>query len=69
MRGTATSRPVRDADFEFELKKLEEILKGLHAALETPYDEVFVGRKLEALRQQGIFLLTLQIGPQEMNVH
>lgn len=56
------------ADFEFELKKLEETLKVLHATLETPYDDVFVARKREALRQQGISLLTVQIEPQEMKV-
>src|ERR1700746_2354113 len=31
-------------DFEFELKKLEETLKDLHATLETPYDDVFIAR-------------------------
>lgn len=57
------------ADFEFELQKLEEILKGLPATLETPYDDVFIARKREELRQHGISLLTLQIEPQEMKVH
>lgn len=57
------------ADFELELKKLEGALKDLHAALETPYDDIFVARKREELRQQGISLLTLQIDPQEMKVH
>ena len=57
------------ADFEFELKKLQETLKSLHAALETPYDDVFVARKREKLRQFGISLLTLQIDPQEVKVH
>src|SRR5919109_3571599 len=49
------------ADFEFELKKLDETLKGLHATLETPYDDVFIARKREELRQNGVSLLTLQI--------
>ena len=57
------------ADFEFELRKLQETLKDLHAALETPYDDVFVARKREELRQFGISLLTLQIDPQEVKVH
>lgn len=56
-------------DFEFELKKLEETLKGLHATLETPYDDVFIARKQEELRQHGVSLLTLQIEPREMKVH
>jgi hypothetical protein len=42
-------------DFEFELKKLGEILKGLHATLQTPYDDVFIARKQEELGQLGIF--------------
>jgi hypothetical protein len=57
------------ADFECELKKLEETLKALHATLETPYDDVFVARKREELRREGISLLTLQIEPQERKVH
>jgi len=56
-------------DFVFELNKLEETLKGLHATLETLYDDIFVARKREELRQQGICLLTLQVEPQEMKVH
>ena len=34
-------------DFEFELKKLEKTLKGLHATLETPYDDVFIAESEE----------------------
>jgi hypothetical protein len=56
-------------DFEFELKKLEETLKGLRATLETPYDDVFIARKREELRQHGVSLLTLRVEPQEMKVH
>jgi len=56
-------------DFVFELKKLEETLKGLHVTLETPYDDVFIARKREELRQQGISLLTVQLEPQAMKVH
>jgi hypothetical protein len=57
------------ADFEFELKKVEETLEGLHATLETPYDDVYIARKRQELRQHGISLLTLQIDPQEIKVH
>ena len=56
-------------DFEFEMNKLEETLKGLDATLETPYDDVFIARKQEELRQNGVSLLTLQIEPREMKVH
>lgn len=56
-------------DFESELNQLEETLKGLHATLETPYDDAFIARKQEELRQHGLSLLTLQVEPQEMKVH
>jgi hypothetical protein len=56
-------------DFESELNKLEETLKGLHATLETLYDDVFIARMREELRQHGVSLLTLQIEPREMKVH
>ena len=56
-------------DFEFELKKLEETLKDLHVTLETLYDDVFIARKREELRQHGVSLLTLQIEPRGMKVH
>jgi hypothetical protein len=66
---TTSSGCYSRADFELEINKLEETLKGLHATLETLYDDVFVARKREALRQQGISLLTVQIEPKEMKVH
>jgi hypothetical protein len=53
-------------DFDFELRKLEETLKDLHATLETPYDDVFIARKHEELRRHGISLLTLQLEPKKM---
>ena len=56
-------------DFWFELNKLEETLKGLHATLETPYDDIFIARKQAKLRQHGVSLLAVQIEPQEMKVH
>lgn len=57
------------ADFDCELRKLEETLKDLLATLETPYDEAFIARKVQVLQQHGISLLTLQVEPQEMKVH
>lgn len=57
------------ADFDQELAKLEECLRGLRATLETPYDESFIARKREVLGQQGISLLTLQVEPDEVSIH
>lgn len=72
MTGTATfttgSGCYRRADFDFELRKLEQAPNGLHATLETIYDDVFIARKREELRQQGISLLKLQVEPQDMKL-
>lgn len=57
------------ADFNQELEKLEECLKGLGATLETPYDEDFIAQKQEVLRQHGVSLLTIQVEPDEVTVH
>ena len=56
-------------DFDLELAKLEELLNDLHATLETRYDEFFIARKEEVLRQQGISLLTIQVEPEDVLIH
>lgn len=66
---TIGSRRYRRADFGLELKMLEGTLKDLRATLDTPYDDVFVARKREVLRRQGVALLALQVDPQEIQVH
>ena len=57
------------ADFDQELSKLEERLKGLRATLETSYDEGFIAQKREALRQHGVSLLPIQVEPDEVTIH
>jgi hypothetical protein len=57
------------ADFDLELAKLEACLGTLQATLETPYDEIFIARKRELLRQQGVSLLTIEVEPEEVLVH
>lgn len=57
------------ADLDQELSKLEELLEGLRATLETSYDEGFMAQKREALRQQGVSLLTIQVEPDEVTIH
>jgi len=59
----------RRTEFEPELGNLEESLKVLHATLETPYDDIFIARKREQLRQGGIFLLTIQVEPIDLMIH
>jgi hypothetical protein len=56
-------------DFDQELSKLEECLKGLRATLETFYDERFIAQKREALCQHGVSLLTIQVEPDEVTIH
>jgi len=58
------------ADFEFDLKKLEETLKGLHATLQTPYDDVFIRTKTRGIRAVRHFLLlTVQSEPGDLKIH
>lgn len=57
------------ADFDQELSKLGERLKGLGATLETSYDESFIAQKREALRQHGVSLLTIHVEPDEVTIH
>ncbi len=59
----------QQADLDQELAKLEKCLKGLQATLETPYDESFIARKREVLRQEGISLLTVHVEPDEVAIH
>jgi hypothetical protein len=63
-RGTCTL-----ANWEAELEKLEAALLQLGATLTTAYDDAFIDRKRNFLQQQGIALLTLEIEPQESNIH
>jgi hypothetical protein len=57
------------ADFEQELSKLEELLKGLGATLETSYDESFIIQKRDVLHQHGVSLVTIQVEPDEVTIH
>ena len=57
------------ADFDEEVTKLELCLNGLHAALETPYDELFIAQKRAILRRKGIDLRTIQVEPEELAIH
>jgi hypothetical protein len=57
------------ADFEQELSKLEKLLRGSGATLETSYDESFITQKREVLRQHGVSLLTIQVEPDEVTIH
>lgn len=57
------------ANFAKELSKLEDCLRELRARLETPYDDAFIARKGEVLRQHGISLLRIQVEPDDVVVH
>ena len=68
-RGNGTFAP---ADWDTELGKLETSLIALGwtlADLADPYDEDFIAEKRNALRKQGVSLLTITVDPQETNVH
>jgi hypothetical protein len=57
------------ADLGRELAKLEKWLRSLQATLETPYDESFIAQRREALRHEGISLVTIQVEPDEVTIH
>ena len=59
----------RRVDFESQLNKLKESLSAFNADLGTPYDEGFIARKTEELRQHGIFLLTIEVEPADVLIH
>ena len=56
-------------EFDLEVAKLEACLKALGATLETSYDESLIARKREALRQNGISLLTIYVEPDDVLIH
>jgi hypothetical protein len=56
-------------DFDQELSKLENCLRGLGATLETSYDQSFIAQKREALLQRGVSLLTIQVELDEATIH
>lgn len=51
-----------------ELGKMEACLARLNASLATPYDEEFAVRKRNALQQQRISLLTIDVQPQDIGI-
>ena len=51
-----------------ELGKMEACLARLDASLATPIDGKSIVRKRNALQQQGISLLTIEVQPHNMNV-
>lgn len=73
MRGTASCPQAkavyRPADWDQELRLLEECLKSMNATLETPYDDEFMARKQQALQKQGVSLLTLGVEPEDFVIH
>jgi hypothetical protein len=57
------------ADFAVELAKLEASLEELGETLRSVYDEAYIARKEEALREAGIPLLPVEIVPQDRSIH
>ena len=52
-----------------ELGKMEACLGQAGCQPGHPYDEEFIVRKRNALQQQGISLLTIEVQPQDINIH
>ena len=59
----------KKADFAVELAKLEASLAELGETLQSVYDEAYIARKEEALREAGIPLLRVEIEPEDRSIH
>ncbi len=57
------------ADFEIELAKIEAALGQIDETLESPYDEEYIARKQEALRQAGLQLVRIDVEPEDATVN
>ena len=57
------------ADFSVELAKLEASLAELGETLQSVYDEAYIARKEEALREAGIPLVRVEIEPEDRSIH
>ena len=56
-------------DFEVELAKIEAALREIDETLESPYDEEYIARKREALRQAGLQLVRIDVEPEDVTVN
>ncbi len=57
------------ADLTAQLQKLELALAQLGETLETVYDESYIARKREALRNAGIPLLRVEVHPEDLSIN
>jgi hypothetical protein len=56
-------------DLAVELAKLEASLAELGETLRSVYDETYIAKKEEALREAGIPLLRVEIEPEDRSIH
>ena len=56
-------------DFVAELAKLEASLAELGETLQSVYDEAYIARKEEALREAGVPLVRVGIEPEDLSIH
>jgi hypothetical protein len=56
------------ADFDTELRKLEDILTRLGETLESVYDDSYIEQKRQALEKMGIQLLRIEIEPETVSI-
>jgi hypothetical protein len=57
------------ADFSVELGKIEESLRELRETLATVYDDEYIARKDQALKEAGIPVLRIKVQPEEVTVN
>ena len=56
-------------DFGEELANLEASLAELGESLQSVYDETYIARKEQALREAGIPLVRVEIEPEDRSIH
>src|SRR5260370_28365198 len=57
------------AEFASELAKLEAALARVGESLKSTYDDCYIARKREALKKSCIFLLHVEIEPQDISIN
>jgi len=57
------------ADFATELSDLESRLAQLGETLETVYDDSYIARKQESLRDAGISLVRIEVQPEDRSIN
>jgi hypothetical protein len=56
------------ADFDTELRRIDQAVAELGETMETAYDESYIARKEQALEEAGIRLGRIEIQPEDLSI-